>query len=1211
MNTLNWVNDRRDLFSLNEVNIGDLFLVINENLIYKLHNKASKSKLEGWTKTNILQYNPSGNPYVTCNTTATGQEVAVFSNSTNLNGSPNLTWDGTTLYVNGNIVAQGEVSAFSGSAPLNWWASMPLATISSIGGILLPGDTNTFLRADGQWMSVPPSVSYPSGTGIVRVTTGTAWDTTLTDNSTSWNTAVTWGNHASVGYWKNGSGNHPTTKSGYGITDMPGISGTPSNTYITRWTNGDTLSGDSNITWDGTTLTVVGNIVANGEISAFAGSAPSNWWSSMPTATVSANGGIQLYGVSDTTHFLRGDGSWQVVTGGSGMTYPSGSGFAIVASGTSWDTTIATNKIPVFSSAITGTPSSSTFLRGDGSWQTPASGTISASTPTTANGYLKAVSSAVTFVMSIVNADLANSTISGISLGNNLNNLTINNSGSGGTSGVTYNGSSILTISYNTIGAQPSNANLTSLASLSYGAAGAFVKMTATNTFALDLVSNYATSGHTHTLASATFANQGDVNYVLHGNASGNPSWGYVNKSQISAACAWTDATNTFGSYNQNFPSSYLRLSNPAGTYYYSFVGDAITAAYNITLPLLSSNDTMVTIGATQTLLNKTLSAGNTIAIYQSNFTLLDATVPTKIMAFNLASITAGNTRTITVPDRNLTLDNLTINTTASANGYVKVVSSAVTFAGSISSSDLSTRLNNFDSITYSSPGFLKMNGTNSYILDTNSYITTAGVNTFGAYNQNFQSSYLRLSNPAVTQYYTFIGAAISAGYNITLPLLTASDTMVTEAFTQTLSGKTLKGFIGADSTDSTKHVVFVLSNISTGNSRSIYFPDRDISLDNISTSTGSSGTGYLKGNGSTISFDNSTFLTTASGTAYDSASLNGQSASYYATASSLSGYLTTSGTAADSSKLNGQSASYYATASSLSSYLTTSATAADSSKLGGYPAYQYSNGDDGLMDNGVDWNAITYNNNETIHSQGFHLPNYTSPPATNYPFWDYGQLLTFASPHNAIYFPFQLAIGYTGNMAFRGQYHPSPPTAFTSAWVQVITSNNIASQTVSSASYATNAGTAGSCTTSTGRTDTSQYGIVWLGGGSASILYSCNGTTIQSSTAIIFASDFARTSDGRFKTHIREISEPINSRYVEYEWINQLGTKYYGVIAQELQLYHPELVKVGSEGKLTVLYNDLFAREIAYIKPKLSEHEIRIMELEIRVKELENRLHI
>ncbi len=38
---------------------------------------------------------------------------------------------------------------------------------------------------------------------------------------------------------------------------------------------------------------------------------------------------------------------------------------------------IATNRIPLFGSAISGTPSATTFLRGDGSWQTPAGGSAS------------------------------------------------------------------------------------------------------------------------------------------------------------------------------------------------------------------------------------------------------------------------------------------------------------------------------------------------------------------------------------------------------------------------------------------------------------------------------------------------------------------------------------------------------------------------------------------------------------------------------------------------------------------------------------------------------------------------------------------------------------------------------------------------------------------------------------------------------------------
>ena len=64
----------------------------------------------------------------------------------------------------------------------------------------------------------------------------------------------------------------------------------------------------------------------------------------------------------------------------------------------------------------------------------------------------------------IVNADisgsaaiavskLAASTISGVTLGSNLNAVTFNNGGSGAASGTTYNGSGAITVSYNTVGA--------------------------------------------------------------------------------------------------------------------------------------------------------------------------------------------------------------------------------------------------------------------------------------------------------------------------------------------------------------------------------------------------------------------------------------------------------------------------------------------------------------------------------------------------------------------------------------------------------------------------------------------------------------------------------------------------------------------------------------------------------------------------------------
>jgi hypothetical protein len=69
---------------------------------------------------------------------------------------------------------------------------------------------------------------------------------------------------------------------------------------------------------------------------------------------------------------------------------------------------------------------------------------------------------------------LAASTISGISLGNNLNALTMNNLGAGSASGTTFNGSAVQTISYNTIGASPTagSSSLTTVGTLTSGSIG-------------------------------------------------------------------------------------------------------------------------------------------------------------------------------------------------------------------------------------------------------------------------------------------------------------------------------------------------------------------------------------------------------------------------------------------------------------------------------------------------------------------------------------------------------------------------------------------------------------------------------------------------------------------------------------------------------------------------------------------------------------------
>ena len=59
------------------------------------------------------------------------------------------------------------------------------------------------------------------------------------------------------------------------------------------------------------------------------------------------------------------------------------------------------------------------------------------------------------------------------------------------------------------------------------------------------------------------------------------------------------------------FRSSKTRHANPANTFYYTMVGSAIGADRNLTLPLLTGNDTVVAEAHTQTLTNKTMAFGS------------------------------------------------------------------------------------------------------------------------------------------------------------------------------------------------------------------------------------------------------------------------------------------------------------------------------------------------------------------------------------------------------------------------------------------------------------------------------------------------------------------------------------------------------------------------------------------------------------------------
>jgi len=82
-------------------------------------------------------------------------------------------------------------------------------------------------------------------------------------------------------------------------------------------------------------------------------------------------------------------------------------------------------------------------------------------------------------------------------------------------------------------------------------------------------------------------------------------------KGQLNSNIVYTDQANTFGAFQQRFPSTQLQIDNPAQTSQYILTTSAIAADRVVTLPLLTAPDTFVFNAFAAILTNKTIDADN------------------------------------------------------------------------------------------------------------------------------------------------------------------------------------------------------------------------------------------------------------------------------------------------------------------------------------------------------------------------------------------------------------------------------------------------------------------------------------------------------------------------------------------------------------------------------------------------------------------------
>jgi hypothetical protein len=118
--------------------------------------------------------------------------------------------------------------------------------------------------------------------------------------------------------------------------------------------------------------------------------------------------------------------------------------------------------------------------------------------------------------------------------------------------------------------------------------------------------------------------------------------------------------------------------------------------------------------------------------------------------------------------------------------------------------------------------------------------------------------------------------------------------------------------------------------------------------------------------------------------------------------------------------------------------------------------------------------------------------------------------------------------------------------------------------------------------------------------GGDGGLTY--DGSTLEISGDVIISGgiatgdDFALSSDERVKRNIRSLDPlPLDVEYKQFEMRSRPGHARFGVVAQDIMERYPELVRKGNDGVMSVRYFDLLIREIAYLKNKVAELELKV----------------
>lgn len=436
----------------------------------------------------------------------------------------------------------------------------------------------------------------------------------------------------------------------------------------------------------------------------------------------------------------------------------------------------------------------------------------------------------------------------------------------------------------------------------------------------------------------------------------------------------------------------------------------------------------------------------------------------------------------------------------------------------------------------------------------------------------------------------------ISTNGNVSFMSLTASKLVFTDVsknLTSTAPGTSSQFWKGDGSLDSTVYVsgtpwtgagyiaLSSLSSTATGltytNTTGVFslmtgytIPTTTNASDWSAKQAALSGTGFVKISGTTISYDNSTYVTGTPWTAVG----------YWYTGTgnhptTIAGYGITDG------GLSAHSINYHSDVS------VGGATQNQAIIMNGAGTWVAGTPWTGMgYVTGTPWTALNYITLASISSTATGLTytnttgvfsltaGYAIPTSTNISTWN--ALTTFpgfGTSHSAAAY---------GDHTHSGMGDVTGPGSSTSTGIAIYSS------------------TTGKAIASTGVTIDSNYNEI-----SAAALYlngsGAHGATLYvtgdgSFSSTVSASNFILNSDRRRKTDIRDYKPVfLNVSYKDFFHKNDLSKRRFGVIYDELKLIAPDLVSTDVQGYGQVSYIDLLIREVAYLKDQVAQLNLKL----------------